>query len=102
MLDGQRLPVGQLDWDGSTVDSGYRDVGVRTFERMTIFLPTKVFETILTAKVIEGQLGLYTFTLAAEQLAAIKAVFSFPPEPIASPELTTPVKKPAPISRKQN
>lgn len=78
LLDNQRLPLGQLDWDGSTSESSSNGT---TTEQMTVYVPTSTFERMLQAKVVEGQIGSTTFKVDPRDWAATRELFKFPPEP---------------------
>lgn len=78
LLDSKRLVVGKLNWSGEPRDSGLPDIGVQTWEQMSVTVPTATFEAILHAKTVEGELGFRSFSLGDEQLAALKRLFSFP------------------------
>lgn len=78
LLDNQRLPLGQLDWDGSTSESS---PNVNTIEQMTVYVPTSTFERMLRAKAIEGQIGSTTFKVDPRGWVATRELFKFPPEP---------------------
>jgi hypothetical protein len=95
LLDGSRLPIGNLGWDGDTADSGY---GITTYESMDISVPIKTFQRILTATVVEGELGHRTFTISSEHLKAMRSIYNFPPEIPRDPQRASPKRKSPPIS----
>lgn len=76
LVDNQRLPLGQLDWDGSSESSP----NVTTIEQMTVYVPTSTFERMLRANMIEGQIGSTTFKVDPRDWVATKELFKFPPE----------------------
>jgi len=86
LLDNQRLPLGQLDWDGSTSESSSNG---NTIEQMTVYVPTSTFERMLQAKVIEGQIGATTFKVDPRDWVAARELFKFPPEPPAQKQQGT-------------
>lgn len=86
LLDNQRLPLGQLDWDGSTESSAK----VNTTELMTVYVPTSTFERMLRAKAIEGQIGSTTFKVDPSAWVAMGELFKFPPEPPTQKGATKP------------
>lgn len=77
LVDNQRLPLGQLDWDGSSESSP----NVTTMEQMTVYVPTSTFERMLRGKVIEGQIGSTTFKVDPSDWVTTRELFKFPPEP---------------------
>lgn len=77
-VDNQRLPLGQLDWDGSASESS---PNVTKIEQMTVYVPTSTFERMLRAKMIEGQIGSTTFKVDPKDWVAAGELFKFPPEP---------------------
>ena len=80
LVDNQRLPMGQLDWDGSSPEGSAN----ATMEQMTVYAPTSTFERMLQAKVVEGQIGSTSFKIDPKDVAEMRELFKFPAEPPAN------------------